>query len=795
MRDIRLALRLLRRSPASTGIALASVALSVAATAVVFAAVKAVLLNPLPYADPARLVQLRSDYQHLQRQSSGDWVLKNDVLEVPRRTRTLQPFGVYGNALFNLAGDPGSTPEALYGVLMNSHLFATLGVSPMMGRNILPEEDQPEHSDVMILSYGLWVRRFHSDRSVIGRSVTVNGHSALVVGVMPPDFNFPLRRDAARTPSPYVEFWAAPLHWSSNPLAAVSAVARLRPGTSLAEARQDIASVSSALTRDFPAINRDRTLALNPLPDRAIGPASKALWLLMAASVLFMLIGCANVANLLLARGATRQREMAIRLALGAATSRIVRQLLTESCLLAMLGGLAGYLLTIQAWHLLPALAPASIPRLAAARADTAVFLFALVTAVLNGILFGFAPALRLAQTGSLGARGAAAGSRDGLRSWLVGSEVAFSVVLVVVGSQVLAGFVHLVAADPGFQQDRVLASVILPPPERYRDPQQRAVFYQRILDAVRAIPGVESAGTTDALPFSGENHGGYVAGGSPQRQLTAETDVIGGDYLQAMGVHLLEGRWLRPDEDAVIVSSRVARALWPDSSALDRRICVYCSPESPNNWKQVVGVVSDSSHSALNEPDTGSVYLAAGAMQRSVFLVARTARPTGEIARAIRGAVAAIDPNQPVFLSASMRELVADSVASRRFVMLLLAVTAMLALALAAAGIYGVVSYTTSRRTAEIGVRMALGATPARIVSLIFRQSFATVAGGLAVGLLSALAVTRVLRSVLAGLDGAHPGPIAVAAVLVAATAALACFIPARRATRTDPMACLRQD
>ncbi len=802
LEDVRFALRLFRRSPVPTAIALISIALSVGATAVVFAAVKAVLIDPLPYARPAELVQFRSEYPRMQQQAHGDWVVWNDTREVARRTRTLEAIGVYGNAIFDLAGDSGATPEALYGLRASASLFPVLGVSPMLGRNILPGEDQPGHPDVMILSYGLWVRRFHSDRAVVGRSVTVNGHGCLVIGVMPPGFNFPLRRQAAHTPSPYVEFWAAPLTAPTNPGAGLGAVARLRTGVSLAQARQDLASISRGLEHDFPATNRDRVLTLNLLRDRAVGAAARGLWLLMAAAIVFMLIGCANVANLLLARGRTRRREIAVRVAMGAGRWRIVRQLLTESCVLAVLGGLGGYLVAAVAWQVLPAVAPVSIPRLAAARAGTTVFGFALALAMLNGILFGMAPAFRMAARSDFGSRGAASGRRDRMRSSLVTAEVALSVLLVVLGGQVLAGFLRLVATDPGFQADRVLASVVLPAPERYRTPEQRGVFYLRILDAVRALPGVASAGTVDALPFSGENHGGDVsAGESPAAPpMTAEIDVAGGDYLQTMGIRLLAGRWFReeemsPSNGSVIVDTLVARRLWPGASAVGQRICVDCTPENPGNWKRVIGVVSNASHAALDEPPIGNVYLAAGAMRKAVFLVVGTKRPAGEIGQAIRRAIAAIDPNQPVFLTASMRDLISDSVADRRFITLLLAITGSLALILSAGGVYGVVSYTTSRRTQEIGVRMAVGATPANVVSLIFRQGFLTVAIGLGVGVGTSWICLRSLRSLLPGLESAHALYLWIATGLVLVTAAIACWVPARRATRTDPVSALRQE
>jgi predicted permease len=811
LQDVRLAFRLFRSNLAGTGIALLSIALSVAATAVVFTAIKSVLIDPLPYRRTDELVQIRSEFPKMQEQAHGDWVVWNDTQELIRRTRTLESVGVSGNAIFDLAGDAGTTPEALYGLRVTASLFPTLGVSPMLGRNIRPEEDQPGHPDETILSYGLWARRFNSDPSVVGRTVTVNGHGCLVIGVMPPGFNYPLRREAAHTPSPYVEFWAAPFIVPLNKNAGLGAVARLRPGVSLEQARQDLTSIGNALSREFPETNRDRTLTLNFLRDRTVGVARNSLMLLMAGALTFMLIGCANVANLLLARGFARQREISVRLAIGARRTRIVRQLLTESCVLATLGALGGYMFTAAAWKILPIVAPVSIPRLAAARADSAIFGFTLALAMINGILFGIAPALRLARlkeaiaVGAFGLRGGATGRQDRIRSVLVAAEVALTVTLVVIGSQLLGSFVKLVNTDPGFQADRILASVVLPAHERYPTPALRALFFRRILDSVRALPGVQSAGTVDALPFSGENHGGFVSNraglsNDSTAPLTAEVDVVSGEYLQTMGVHLLEGRWFREEDmsessDAAIVNHFTAGRLWPRASAIGQRICVYCTPERPNNWKRVVGVVSSASHAALNESVKGNVYLSAGAMQHAVFLVVRTERPTGDLEKAIRRAIAAIDPNQPVFLSASMRALLADSVADRRFIMTLLAITGCLALLMSAAGVYGVISYTTLRRTREIGIRLALGATRRDVHALLFRQGFATIAIGLTLGLCGAMSLTPALRSLIVGLETWNPVYVWIAISLVTVTAGVACWIPASRVTKIDPMSALRQE
>jgi putative ABC transport system permease protein len=813
LQDIRLAFRLFRRTPATTAIALLSIALSVGATAVVFTAIKSVLIDPLPYARAGELVQFRTDFANAE-PSHGDWVFWHDTQELTRRTRTVRSIGIYRNAIFDLAGDPSTPPEALYGLRMTANLFPTLGVSPMLGRNILPDEDQPGPTDEMILSYGLWTRRFNADRSVIGRTVKINGGDCIVIGVMPPDFNFPSRRAAAHTPSPYVEFWAPLRITPAATSGGLGAVARLRPGVSLMQAQQDLASISAALTREFPATNRDRTLRVAFLRDRAVGSAVNALWLLMAAALMFLSIGCANVANLLLARGLVRRREIAVRIAMGAGSARIVRQLLTESCVLAILGGLGGYVLTAAAWKILPAVAPVSIPRLAAARADWSILGFALMVALINGVLFGIAPALRAGWTqaiavGDFGLRGGMSGKQDRMRASLVIAEVAVTVTLVVIGGQLLGSFAGLIRTDPGFQADRILASVVLPALERYRTPEQRGALYRRFLDSVRALPGVESAGTVDALPFSGENHGGWITANAAMvmdlgAQISAEIDIVSGQYLQTMGVRLAQGRWFHDEEmrassDAAIINDVAASRLWPGTGAIGKRMCVDCTPEHPRNWKRVIGIVSSVRHAALDGPVLANVYLSGGALESAVFLVVRTNRPIsssgGGLEKAIRRAIAAIDPNQPVFVSASMRTLIADSVADRRFIMSLLAVTGCLALLMSVAGVYGVTSYTTSRRTREIGVRMALGATPGNVHTLIFRQGFLTVATGLALGLGLTLTLMRALREVLVGLESGSSSHVWMAAALVSLTAALACWVPARRATKIDPMSALRED
>jgi predicted permease len=796
--DIRQALRLLHRAPVVSAIAVLSTALSVGAIGTVFTAVQAVLIQPLPYARPDELVLFRADYRNVP-ESQGDWIVRRDAEEILRRSTTLERAGVWANAVFDLAGDGKTPPEALYGTQVTASLLPTLGVTPMLGRNIEKSEESDTGAE-MILSYGLWQRRFHGDPGVVGRTVTANGRGCRIIGVMGPEFNFPMRREAAHTPQPYVEFWAPMSLEKRNPTAGTQMVARLKRGATLASAQQEVSAISATLVREFPDSDRNRILRVSRLRDRTVGEAGRALWFLMGAAGMFLLIGCANVANLLLARGFGRQREITVRVALGAGRRRIVQQLLTEGCVLAVLGGAAAYGVAVAAWRILPTLAPRTIPRLANAQTDWRVLLFALGAAVANGLLFGMAPAIRASRAGGLSVRGAA-GQRDWLRGGLIAAEVAITVALVVTGGRLLGSFMALLRIDPGFTPDHVLAAVVLPQPDRYRDPAARALVYRRFLAAARAIPGVVSAGTVDALPFSGENHGGFITTrtediANHKWHLAPEVDIVGGDYLAAMGARLEEGRWFHDEEqDTAIITDQIARRLWPGQSALDKRICVFCTPQLPDNWKRVVGVTSDMRHLGLEGDAGGSVYLAGDAMRRGQFLVIRTERPAAEYQEALRRAVASVDPQQPVLLSASMQALVSDSLAARRFLMLLLAATGGLALAMSAAGLYGVMAYMTSRRTQEIGIRMALGATPRNVHSMVFRDGFASVALGLGIGCAAMVASEKVLRAYLPGLTGGGTRDIWLAAAVVVTTAALACWIPSRKATLVDPISALRAE
>ena len=477
-----------------------------------------------------------------------------------------------------------------------------------------------------------------------------------------------------------------------------------------------------------------------------------------------------------------------------------MRQLVSESFLLGLAGGIAGYAFAVLAWKLLPAVAPVSIPRLATARPDWTVLAFTLAVSAINALIFGLAPALGSARGDpalalrEAGTRGSIGTARNRLRSALVVGEVAVAVTLVIIGGLLTGSFVKLIRTNPGFDSDRVLASIIIAAGDQYRTPAKQGILFRRIVDSVRALPGVESVATVDALPFSGENNGGTIRTDLSAPEQAAEIDRVSADYLQTMGVQLLQGRWLReddmdPDRDTAIVNDVAASKLWPGQDALGKRFCLCWDVNAPI-WKRVVGVVQTMRHSGLDEPIGASVYFASSALEHAQFLVVRTDRPSDELAKSVRIAVASVDPKQPVFVSASMSRLIGDSIADRRFIMTLLAITGCLALLLAAAGVYGVISYITSLRTQEIGVRMALGATPRNVQLLIFRHGMLLAGAGVVIGLGSALAAIRIFS--LASADAVL---VALAVALVVGTAAVACFIPARRATHIDPMLALRQE
>lgn len=815
--DIRFAGRQLKKNKTFTLAAALTAALGIGANTAVVTVVRTVLLSPLPYSQPSRLVQIYS--RGLRSGEERPWVSFRDAIDWRVRNRSFTNLGSYAFAILNLVGS--ERPEALYGARVSHDLFPTLGVQPELGRNFLFQEDRPGEDHVVILSHDLWMKRFAGDPHIVGRHVRfVNvgetGEDYVVVGVMPAHFNFPLNiPSAVSLPSRQMAFW---IPFGLNPEGVgrdgrtCMVVARLEPRVNLSEARREMDAIAAQLAREYPDTNVDRGIAVQSLEDYVLGKTRSALLLLLASTGLVLLIACANVANLLMSRAMNRGKEMAVRVALGASRLRIVRQLLTESTLLGLLAGALGYGAAIYATALLLKLAPDDTPRFAQTHLDTSAFLFNFGISGLAGILFGILPAwkasdLQLADViRQSGMRTTEGPGRNRSRRWLIVGEVALSMVLVTGAGLMVRSVARLLSQDAGFHADRVLASIMVLPPSRYPDMQSKVAFYRKVLDRVTALTGVQSAGAVNGVPLSGninarpiQMEGRLMAGRGEDRPF-AEVLSVSEGYLSTMGVALLRGREVSRHDAvtgfrAALVNETAARQFWPNSNAVGRRLRIDGS-DAPGDWREVVGIVKDTSDLALDQPAKPAVYLP---MEQGVeppqFMAVRTADTSAGFAAMLRNVVASVDNDQPILVTTSMSQLVATSIGARRFAMRVLAIFGLLSLFLAGIGLYGVVAYSVVRRTQEIGVRVALGATRLGILGLVLRETMVVTAAGLGLGIVGAFASMRWISSLLYGVTARDPFSMIVACVSVGCMALMATCLPARQALRVDPAAALRHD
>jgi putative ABC transport system permease protein len=815
--DLRYGLRMLLKHPGFSLIAIFTLALGIGANTAIFSVVQAVLLRPLPYAEAERLLQIRYSYPRIADEDA--WVAQRDMIDWQAQSQSFERIGVYRYAILNLS--EGGPPEAVYGLRATANLLPMLGERPALGRLFSPEEDRPGSNHVIILSDDLWRRRFGARPEIIGSTIRANAESYVVIGVMPPGFNFPLRltlNDSMRLPSRQMGFWI-PIGADQDKLSredtSCNAVARLKPGVSIERAQAEVNAVMAQLARDYPQSNAGREARLVSLKDQTVGESPRAVLLLLLGGVgLVVLLACANMAGLLLVRADSRRREMAIRQALGATRLRLARQMLTESMLLALGGGAAGLLLAHWSLPLVLKLGPPTLPRIGAARIDLWVFGFSLAVTSLAGLLFGLAPAWRAArnrenerlneglkQTG----RGARL-RRSFTGGALIVSETAIALVLTIGAGLLLNSFARVLKVDPGFSTEHVLASTIVLPSAQYPTPQSKVDFFRRVLERIEALPGVEAAGATDGLPLSGHDHSDQVRieGRPPVKTfdpgLQADTSAVSPHYLRAIGATLLRGRFI-DEQDRVgslpvtIISETAAERFWPGEDPLGKRLSVGLSDEK-RVWRQVVGIVRSTRHRGLDGPVRPEVFLPIEQTSDWPFnLAVRSTLPKESLAGAVRRAVAAVDPAQPIFLTTSMEEMLADSLSERRFSLSLLTAFSLLALLLAAVGIYGVLSYTVTRRTHEIGVRLALGAGPRQVSSLMVKQGMKPALIGMGTGLAAALGLTRLMKSLLFGVSATDPLTFAAGALLLTGVALLACYFPARRATKVDPLIALRRD
>jgi len=797
--DVRYAARTMRRSPAFTTTAVLTLALGIGANTAMFSVVNAVLLRPLPYPDSDRLVQMWSTNPKANRWGMWtayprfeDWRRENTVFEEMATARTW---------VISIKG--GDHPESLFGVMTSSQVFQLLRVQPMLGREFLPEEDQPGHDHVILLSYGLWQRRFGSDPAVIGRTVNVGQENYTVIGVMPADFRFsPDLRASYR-----VDAWFPPAPDPSRNERGSNnyyTFARLKPGVTLAQAQAEMDAINEGLAEKH---SEDRELGVKVVGwQRQVGSEVRpALLILLGAISLVLLIACANVANLLLARGAVRQREAALRQALGAGHGRLIRQFMTESMLLAVCGGVAGLLLAYEGLHLFIRLAP-DIPRLNETTIDPHVLIFSAVLTLGTGLIFGIAPALQGSRTDlqdslkESGNRLTSGATRARARNVLVVAEMALALMLLAGAGLLVRSFVRVQQVDPGFNPKNLLTAFVMLPPSKYPEPRRQAQFFYEVMERIASLPGVECAGGADSAPMLTNDTGPVSIEGHPvEPEIQAERPKITPDYFRAMGIPLLRGRtfaWADNEGSlpVAIISESAARQYWPDEDAMGKR--VKLEDGSAPVWRQVIGIVGDVRQDSVVEAARPEVY--APLLQAPVpymALIVRTRTPPAALTAAVRQAVMAVDKDQPLFQVEIMQQVVDDSVAGRRFQMSLLAVFATIALGLAAIGIYGLMSYTVNQRTHEIGIRMALGAKRGEILHLVVRHGMMLAIVGVVLGTVGALLLTRFLSSMLYGVGANDPTTLLSVATLLIGVAALASYIPARRATRVDPMVALRYE
>ncbi|HST20859.1 MAG TPA: ABC transporter permease [Blastocatellia bacterium] len=807
LQDLRYGLRMLVKKPGFTLIAVVTLALGIGANTAIFSVVNAVLFQPLPYEAPDRLVLLTNSIPTAGVKAFP--LSPPEFNEYRKQSQAFAQVAAYQSRSINLTG--GNEPERLRGNAVSAELFPLLGAAPLLGRTFSQAEEQPGSEAVAVISYGLWQRRFGSDPAVLGQTLLLNGRTHAIVGIMPVGFDFPGEIDI------WVPLALVPQQLGKEGLGAQSLrlIARLAPKVSHEQAQAEMDTIASRFHQqyaDFYLSGNPWNVTLTPLHEQVVGHVRLALLILLGAVAFMLMIACANVANLLMARAVTRRKEIAIRAALGAGRGRLTRQLMTESILLSALGGGLGLLLAWWGVEALIALAPNDLPRVREIVIDKWVLAFSTGASLLTGIIFGLAPALMVSRVDfqealKEGGKSSTAGVGSRLRHALVIAEVALSLTLLIGAGLMIRSFVRLMAVHPGFTADNVLTVQIPLPRSKYSTPVQQSAFYQQVIERVEALDGVVAVGGVSALPMSGEDpRAAFTAEGWTPEDVSKATNVhyrlISENYFRTLGIPLIKGRSLsdRDHQEAprvLVINQTMANYLWPDQDPLGKRISFN---NQAGSWYSVVGVVGDTKHQALDAETGLEVYLsypqtpfqAAGS---NLMLVARTEGDPLGFAGAVRSQVQAIDRDQPVYNIATMEQRISRSVMQRRFNMLLLIIFAGVALALATVGIYGVVSYSVSQQTREIGIRMAMGAQRHDVLKLVIGQGLMYTLIGVALGVAGAFGLTRLMTGLLYGVTATDPLTFVCVSVLLVIASLLACYIPARRATNVDPMEALRYE
>ena len=803
--DLRYGLRMIAKTPAVSAIAIIALALGIGANTAIFSVVNAVLLRPLAFKQPDQLVMVWDNAAHLG--FPKDTPSPANFLDWRQQNHVFSAMAALTSRSFNLTGV--GEPERLDGRRVSANLFDLLGVRPLLGRTFLEEEDKPG-TKVVLLSEGLWQRRFGADPGIIGRGVTLNGESYTVVGVLPRTVQLPSQDNT------HDQLWV-PIAFTSEDAAQrgshyLDVMARLKPGISLKQAQADMETVAAALAQTYPDMNAGRGAVVTPLHEQVVGAIRPALLVLLGAVAFVLLIACANVANLLLARAAARQKEIALRLALGASRSRMIRQFLTESLLLALIGGAVGLLFSLGGLAVLKRFVPPDISLAGGISIDAKVLLFTLVVSALTGLVFGLAPAFHavhsnLNETLKETGRDSAAGVRGNrLRNILVVAEVAVSFILLIGAGLLINSFMHLRNLNPGFRIDHLLTMKVELSETKYPDKERRAAFFDELTRRVKSLPGVESVAVGDNLPFTYNGNSLSIGvEGIPDPPVDQWPDVvlrvIGPNYFTTMGIPMVEGRDFSEQDNAqgkpvVIVTEKTAKHYWPGQSPIRKRLKPG-GTSGKGAWYEVVGVVKDVRQNDFVAEPKMQMYMPHSQVRffPANALVVRTKVEPLSVAPSIRNQIWGIDKDQPVSDIRTMDDIVASAVARQRFSMLLLGVFAGLALVLAAVGIYGVMSYSVAQRTREIGIRMALGAQRSDVLKMTVGQGLKLVGVGVVIGLIAAVIVTRVMSSLLFGISATDPMTFLSITFVLVGVSILASYIPALRATRIDPMLALRYE
>jgi putative ABC transport system permease protein len=807
LQDIRYGIRMLLKRPGFTAVAVIALTLGIGANTAIFSVVNGVLLRPLPYKNPDRIVTIWEP-------SRGGHTLGLTDLEFfdyREQNHVFEELAAFATGSGNLTGT--GEPERVAATWASGGFFPTVGVEAALGRAFNADDDKPGAAPVVVLSNGLWQRRYGSDPNIIGQQLSFNGVNRTIIGVMPRSFYFDNKE---------VQLWL-PLKLDRADLSpgdrSYLAIARLKSDVTLEQSRVEMNALAAQLAEEYKkrypqGVNATQSLNLIPLHDLIVGDIRPALLVLLGAIGFVLLIACANVANLLLARAEARQKEIAIRVALGASRGRIIQQLLTESVLLSLLGGATGLLLAFWGVEALLAIAPANIPRTSEVAVDGTVLVFTLAVSVVAGIMFGLVPGLQSSRVDlheSFKARSGSTGGRGGRRTrrLLVVSEIALSLVLLVGAGLMIKSFWRLLNVDPGFDPGNVLTAQIALPPSRYPKFQQVDAFYKQLLERVQALPGVQSAGTVTALPLGGINsNASFEIEGKPRSPddapQNADYRMISEDYFRAMGIPLVRGRYFeesdRESAPAVVIINEAMTSFWPNEDPVGKRINLGV-PGSP--WLTIVGIAKDIKHQGLDlraKPEmyflhSQNAYGTALGLARYMTVVARTSSGPMTLAGPIKSIVQTLDKDLPVARIQTMEQVLSNSVSQPRFTMLLLAAFGVLALALAAVGVYGVVSFSVVQRTHEFGIRMALGADARDVMKLVLREGLVIVSMGVAIGIALAFAATRLISSVLFSVSPSDPLTFLAISLLLVGVALGACFVPGRRATKVDPMEALRYE